>query len=172
MTAFDYTVLIIVGLSVLISLMRGFIREVLSIVGWVLAWFVAKTYASQLVPLLPADIPTDKLKIMAGFVILFLAVLLLASLLSIALAGLFKTIGLGWLNRFLGGLFGLIRGLLIVSVLVMLAGMTQLPKDVRWTNAMFSAPLEAMVKQLLPWMPQAITKYVSFEQTQNADAHR
>lgn len=170
MTAFDYTVLIIVGLSVLISLMRGFVREVLSIVGWVLAWYVAKTYATQLVPLLPVDIPTEKLKVMAGFLILFLAVLLLSSLLSIALAGLFKTIGLGWLNRLLGGFFGLMRGLLIVCILVMLAGMTQLPKDTRWTNAMFSAPLEALVNAMLPWLPQAIAKHVNFEQAQNASA--
>lgn len=172
MTAFDYTVLMIVGLSVLISLMRGFVREVLSIMGWVLAWIVAKTYASQLVPLLPADIPTDKLKVMAGFVILFLAVLLMSSLLSIALAGLFKSAGLGWLNRLLGGVFGLLRGLLIVCILVMLAGMTQLPKDARWTNAMFSAPLEALVKAILPWMPQAIAQHVSFEQAQQVESNQ
>ena len=170
MTAFDYAVLSILGISVLISLMRGLVREVMSIVGWVLAWYVARTYSTLLMPLLPVDIPTDKLKMIASFLIVFLAVLLLTSLLSIALSGIFKGVGLGWLNRLLGGGFGLARGLLIVSVIVMLAGMTKLPQDPRWSNAMFSAPLEALVKAILPWFPQAITQYVSFEQPLASDA--
>ncbi|HAE99667.1 MAG TPA: colicin V production protein, partial [Methylophilaceae bacterium] len=84
---------------------------------WVVSFYVAKTYASQMAPALPADIPTDNLKMLAAFVILFLATLLLVSLISIALSGILKNLGLGWLNRLLGGLFGFARGLLIVGVL-------------------------------------------------------
>lgn len=164
MTVFDYAVLVIIGISVLISLMRGAVREILSLAGWILAFYIARTYASQIVPLLPYDIPSEKLKMLAAFLILFLAVLLIASLLSIALSGLLKEVGLGWLNRLLGGVFGLLRGLLIVTVLVLLAGMTQLPKDERWTNAMFSAPLEALAKTVLMWLPKSISQHVSYEQ--------
>ncbi|MDO8961190.1 MAG: CvpA family protein [Methylophilus sp.] len=163
MTVFDYTVLVIVGISVLISLMRGAVREVLSLLGWVIAFYVARTYSSLVVPLLPYDIPSEKLKMLAAFVILFLAVLLVTSLIAIALATLLKDIGLGWLNRLLGGLFGLMRGLLVVVVLMLLAGMTQLPKDERWTNAMFSAPLEALVRTVLIWLPKSISQHVSFD---------
>jgi membrane protein required for colicin V production len=92
-----------------------------------------------------------------------LSVLLITSLIAIALSGLLKEIGLGWLNRLLGGVFGFLRGLLVVTVLMILAGMTQLPKDERWTNAMFSAPLEALVKTVLVWLPKSITQHVSFE---------
>jgi membrane protein required for colicin V production len=163
MTVFDYAVLVIVGISILISLMRGAVREILSLLGWVLAFYVARTYAIQVVPLLPYDIPSEKLKMLAAFIIVFLAVLLITSLIAIALSGLLKEIGLGWLNRLLGGVFGFLRGLLIVTVLMILAGMTQLPKDERWTNAMFSAPLEALVKTVLVWLPKSITQHVSFE---------
>lgn len=163
MTVFDYAVLVIVGISILISLMRGAVREILSLIGWVLAFYVARTYAIQVVPLLPYDIPSEKLKMLAAFIIVFLAVLLITSLIAIALSGLLKEIGLGWLNRLLGGMFGFLRGLLIVTVLMILAGMTQLPKDERWTNAMFSAPLEALVKTVLVWLPKSITQHVSFE---------
>lgn len=163
MTVFDYAVLVIVGISILISLMRGAVREILSLLGWVLAFYVARTYAIQVVPLLPYDIPSEKLKMLAAFIIVFLAVLLITSLIAIALSGLLKEIGLGWLNRLLGGVFGFLRGLLIVTVLMILAGMTQLPKDDRWTNAMFSAPLEALVKTVLVWLPKSITQHVSFE---------
>lgn len=163
MTVFDYAVLIIIGISVLISLMRGAVKELLSVAGWVLAFYVAQNYTSQLIPLLPTDIPTETLKALAAFLILFLAVLLISSLFSLAISTLLGKVGLGWFNRLLGGLFGLARGLLIVCVLVFLAGMTQLPKDARWTNAMFSAPLEAMVKAMMPWLPKAITQYVKYD---------
>lgn len=163
MTSFDYIVLLIIGISIVVSMMRGAVREVLAITGWVAAFYTAKTYTTQLVPLLPADIPTEPLKVLAAFVILFLGVLLIASLLTIALSSLIKKIGLNWLNRGIGAFFGLARGLLIVCVLIFLAGLTSLPKDARWTNAMFSSPLEALVKTALPWVPQAVAKHVKYD---------
>ena len=163
MTGFDYGVLFIIGISIIVSMMRGAVREVLAIAGWLAAFYVAKTYASQLIPLLPAEIPSEQLKTLAAFVILFLAVLLIASLLSIALSGVINKIGLNWLNRGIGAMFGFARGLLIVCVLVFLAGLTNFPKDVRWTNAMFSSPLEALVKSMLPLVPQTVAKHVKFD---------
>jgi len=63
----------------------------------------------------------------------------------------------------LGAFFGLARGLLIVVVLVFLAGLTSLPQDLRWRNAMFSAPLEAAVYGLLPWFPRDIARHVKYD---------
>ncbi|MEO7344817.1 MAG: CvpA family protein [Methylotenera sp.] len=163
MTSFDYAVLIIVALSVILSVMRGLLREVLAILGWVAAFYVAKTYTNQLVPMMPKDIPTESLRILAAFLVLFLATLLVASLLAIALSAIFKKIGLGWLNRLLGAGFGMVRGLLIVSILVFLAGLTNMPKDARWRNAMFSSPLEALVASMLPWVPVSIAKHVKYD---------
>lgn len=163
MTIFDYLVLAIIGLSIILSVMRGLLIEALSIVGWVVAFFVAKTYSSQLLPMMPADIPTESLRILAAFLVVFFATLLITSLLAIALSTLFKKIGLGWLNRLLGAVFGLTRGVLIVCILVFLAGLTSLPQDERWRNAMFSAPIEALVTSLLPWVPDNITQYVKYD---------
>ena len=163
MTSFDYTVFIIIGACIIISMMRGAVREMLSIIGWLAALYVAKTYSTQLVPLLPQDIPTDSLRILAAFLILFLGVLLVVSLLSIALSSVLEKIGLSWLNRFFGALFGFAKGLLIVCILVFLAGLTSIPKDVRWTNAMFSSPLEALIKAALPFMPQKVAQYVKYD---------
>ncbi|HBA09865.1 MAG: colicin V production protein [Methylotenera sp.] len=163
MTIFDYIVLIIIGLSVILSVMRGMIREVLAIVGLVAAFYVGVTYTNQLLPMMPIDIPNDALRVLAAFLVLFLATLLLATLLGIALSAIFKKAGLGWLNRFLGALFGVARGLLIVCVIVFLAGLTDIPKDSRWRNAMFSAPIEALVLSLLPWVPESIAKHVKYD---------
>jgi len=163
MTIFDYVVLAIIGLSVFFSIMRGMVREVLSLAGWVLAFFVAKTYTLELAPLLPKAIPTQTLQYLAAFVILFLATLLISALLSIALSQIFKTVGLGWLDSVLGGFFGTLRGVLIVGILVFLGGLTELPKEPAWRSAMFSAPLEAMVTSAYPWIPPAIVSHVKFE---------
>ena len=163
MTSFDYLVLVIIALSIILSVMRGLLREVLAILGWVAAFYVAKTYTNQVLPMMPVNIPTEPLRILAAFLVLFLATLLVASLLAIALSAIFKKIGLGWLNRLLGAGFGMVRGLLIVYVLVFLAGFTSAPKDARWRDAMFSAPLEALVTSMLPWVPVSIAKYVKYD---------
>ena len=163
MTGFDYAVLLIIGISIVVSMMRGAVREVLALVGWLAAIYVAKTYATQLIPLLPADIPTEALKILAAYIIVFFGVLLVASLLIIALSSLIRKIGLNWLNRGVGALFGFARGLLIVCVLVFLAGLTSFPKDARWTNAMFSSPLEALVKTMLPFVPKIVANHIKYD---------
>lgn len=163
MTIFDYIVLSIIGLSVILSVMRGVVREVLAIGGLVAAFYVGVTYTNQLLPMMPVDIPNEALRVLAAFLVLFLATLLLATLLGIALSAIFKKAGLGWLNRFLGALFGVARGLLIVCVIVFLAGLTDIPKDPRWRNAMFSAPIEALVVNLLPWVPESIAKQVKYD---------
>lgn len=162
MTSFDYAALAIVGTSILLSMMRGFLRESLSLAGWLAAFMVAKLYTTELAPLLPQAIPTQSLRLLAAFVLLFLATLLIGSLLAIALSEVFKKIGLVWLDRWLGALFGLTRGVMILGVLVLLAGLTNIPQDARWRNAMFSAPLEALVMNALPWLPKGIASHIKY----------
>jgi membrane protein required for colicin V production len=163
MTSFDYAVLTIIGLSVVLSVMRGLVREVLAILGWVAAFYVAKTYSNEILPMMPANIPTESLRILAAILVLFISTLLVATLLAIALSAIFNKIGLGWLNRFLGAFFGLARGVVIVCIIVFLAGLTDFPKDTRWRNAMFSAPFEALVIGLLPWVPINIAQHIKYD---------
>jgi membrane protein required for colicin V production len=163
MTYFDYAVLGIIGLSVLIGVMRGLLREVLSILGWIAAFLVAKFYTIQLSPLLPEAIPSDSIRYLAAFVILFLVTLLVTSLLAIALSQAFKLTGLGFLDRICGAFFGIVRGLMIVGVIVFLCGLTDLPKKASWSSSMFSAPLEAMVMAVKPWMPPALAERLNYQ---------
>lgn len=163
MTIFDYITLGIVGLSVLLGLIRGFVHEVLAIVGWILAFYIAKVYASELAPLMPIEIPSESLKLLAAFLVLFLSTLLITSLIAIIIAALFKKVGLGWFNRWLGMFFGFMRGLIIVCILVFLAGLTEIPKDERWRNAMFSTPFEAIVQSCLAWLPDSIASYIRYD---------
>lgn len=163
MTAFDYGVLLIIGFSVLLSVMRGAVREVLALISWVVAFMVANIYGSRLALYLPNAIPNESLKLLAAYIVLFLVTLLLMSLITIALSELIKKIGLGIMDRILGGVFGLVRGYLIVTTLVLLAGLTALPHHPAWQNAVLSSPLEATVAYITPWLPADFAKRIKYE---------
>lgn len=163
MTVFDYVVLGIIGLSLLVSVIRGAVREVFALAAWVLAFVVASLYASTVGQLLPASVPGPTMRILAGFALLFLAVLVVMGLTGLALSALIRKIGLGSLDRFLGALLGLARGLLIVVVGVLLAGLTSLPKEAFWRNAMLSPPLEAVAMGVKGWLPDDISKRIRYD---------
>ncbi|MDE0926482.1 MAG: CvpA family protein [Methylophilaceae bacterium] len=163
MTYFDYAVIAIVGLSVVVSMMRGAVKEMLAILGWIAAFYVAKAYSPLLATFLPEGIPTEALKTLIAFVILLIAVLFLNGLITMAISGVISKVGLGRINRFLGMLFGFAKGLLISCVLVLLAGLTSLPKEQMWTDAVLSEPLEMLVKSALPWLPESVSKHAKFD---------
>jgi len=162
MTLFDYAILIILGVSILLSIMRGFMREVMALLAWVVAFWVASLFTDQVAPTLPAAIPNPELRYLAAFALLFFATLLVMMLLAIAMSQFLKVIGVGPWDRALGSVFGFVRGMIIVLVLVLMAGLTSLPKQPIWKNAMFSAPLEALVKTMQPWLPVELTKRLQY----------
>ena len=162
MTAFDYAVILVIGVSILLSVMRGFLREVMALLAWVVAFWVANLYTAQLAPLLPQSIPTPELRLLAAFVAIFLATLLVMTLISITVSHFLKAIGVGPLDRALGAVFGFARGMVIVLVLVLMAGLTSLPKSPMWKNAMFSSPLEILVMQFKPWLPVELAKRLKY----------
>lgn len=163
MTLFDYIVLLVVGLSVVVSVMRGAVRELLALLGWLLAGWLAVNYSPVAAIYLPAGIPDQGLRLLAGFIAIFALTLLGTTLLSIALSHLVKSIGLGGIDRFLGLFFGVIRGLVIVLALVIGASLTSLPQQPFWQTAMFSPPLEALAVTLKPWLPVSLASHMKFD---------
>lgn len=162
MTIFDYVVLCILIASIVISTLRGLIKEILSLVSWIVAFVVANLYGAQLAPMLPAMIPGDALRLMVAFVALFIGVRLLMALVMLAVDAVIKASGLSLADRGLGGLFGLARGLVIVLAAVILCGMTDLPKQDFWRNAMFSPLAETGVRTVKPFLPASIARHVTY----------
>lgn len=163
MTLFDIAVFVIIGLSVLLSVIRGLMREVLALAAWVVAFLAANLLAGQVASLLPAAIPTEELRLLAGFVGVFLAVLVAMSVLAIVASKLVKSAGLGLEDRLLGGMFGLARGLLIVVILVLLAGLTSLPRQAVWRNAVLSDPLVAFAGEVKHWLPADLAQRITYD---------
>ena len=162
MTIFDYLVLFILISSVVISTLRGLIKEILSLLSWIVAFVVANVYGAELAPLLPEMIPGDVVRLMVAFVALFIGVRLLMGLLMMAVDALIKASGLSLADRGLGGLFGLARGVVIVLAGVIVAGMTELPQQDFWKNALFSPMAETGARTVKPFLPAALARHVNF----------
>ena len=163
MTLFDIIVLVIVGLSVVLSLIRGLVREVLALAAWVAAFVVANLLAGEVAPWMPEAVPTPELRLLAGFIIVFIVVLLVMSALAMLASKLVKSAGLGVEDRLLGGVFGLARGLLVVVILVLLGGLTSLPKQPVWRDAVLSDPLVAFASRVKLWLPAELSRRITYD---------
>jgi membrane protein required for colicin V production len=161
-TIFDYVVLFILVSSVVISTMRGLVKEILSLVGWVAAFIVANAFGAQLAPMLPSVIPGDVVRLIVAFIALFLGVRVLMGLLALAIGALIEATGLSLADRGLGGLFGLGRGIVIVLAGVILCGMTSIPQQAFWKDALLSPMAETGARTVKPFLPAAFAQHVQF----------
>jgi membrane protein required for colicin V production len=162
MTGFDYAVIAIVLLSALLGWWRGLVYEVLSLMGWIAAWAVARLFTASAAPYMPAALGTEAARTAAAFVALFVATLIVGGIVAWILSKLVKWVGLGWLDGLLGTLFGMLRGVLVVLVLVVLAGMTRLPQEPFWRNAWSSKPVEGMALAIQGWLPDGVAQRVHY----------
>ena len=163
MTLLDYAVALIIGVSVLISVMRGMVREVIALAGWIVAFVVANLYSGTVAAWLPAAIANESLRVLVAFLILFLGALLAMGLLAVGASRLMKRAGLSIEDRVLGAVFGLARGVLIVMVFVLMAGLTSFPRQSIWKDAMFSPPLEAFAVFIRPWLPNDLSQRIRYD---------
>jgi membrane protein required for colicin V production len=162
MNGFDYAVIAIILLSALMGWWRGFVYEVLSLLGWIAAGLVAKWFASSASTYMPNALGAESAKTAAAFVVLFVVTLIVGGIVAWTLSKLVKWVGLGWLDSLLGTVFGALRGVLLVLVLVVLAGMTRLPHEAFWRSAWSSKPLESMAMAIHAWLPDSVAERVHY----------
>ncbi len=162
MTWFDYTAIAIVVLSALLGWWRGLVYEVLSLLGWVAAYLVARLFAANVAPLLPAGLGAEAVRMITAFTLLFVTTLIISGIVAWMLSKLVKWVGLEWLDGLLGALFGVLRGVLVVLALVLLAGLTGLPKEPFWRNASLSKPLENVALAAKGWLPESVAQRVHY----------
>ena len=162
MTIFDYLVLFVLVSSVVISTLRGLVKEILSMLGWIVAFVVANAYGAKLAPMLPDLLPGETARLILAFIVLFLGVRILMGLLSLAIGALVEASGLSLADRGLGGLFGLARGIVIVLAAVILCGMTAIPQQAFWKDALLSPMAETGVRTVKPFLPAALAQHVRY----------
>ena len=162
MTVFDYLVLFVLACSIVISTLRGLVKEILSLLGWVVAFWVANAYCDPLALMLPDVVPGKSGRLIVAFLALFIGVKLLMLLLMLAVDAIVKASGLTVVDRGLGGLFGLARGVLLVLAAVLVCGTTALPQQAFWRNAMLRPLVESAARSAVPLLPGQFGEHVKF----------
>ena len=150
----DYVILAVFAVSILIGLMRGFTREVLGIIGWVLALWVAFTFTHQTSEWLVTRIETPSVRRAAAFGGLFLGMLLLTSLITFFVGRLVRQGALATIDRTLGAGFGVLRALVLVAALLWAAGTTSARQDPWWAQSALISRLEWTADVLKAIVPQ------------------
>ncbi len=154
MTSFDYAVVGIIVLSALVGWWRGFMYELFSLIGWVTAYIVARTFSAQALPYIPEAVGADSTRAAVVFAALFIVTLLVCAIAAWLLAKLAKFAGLGGLDGKFGAIFGVLRGALVVIALVWLGGLTQLPQQPFWRDAWSSKALQSAALYAKDYVPQ------------------
>jgi membrane protein required for colicin V production len=163
MTWLDYAVVGVFALSLVFGVWRGLVREVLSILGWIIAFLAANLLAGPLGPAMPQAIPSPELRVAAAYVAVFVVSLIATALLGLLLSKILKATGLGGVDRMLGALFGAARGLLIVLAAALLAGLSSAPRQPFWRDSA-SGPLLAQAAQALkPLLPQTLAERLRYD---------
>lgn len=162
MTPFDYAVAGVILLSLLFGLWRGVVSEILALLAWVAAFIAARTWAAPAGALVASGMAEPAWRQVAGFISVFVAVLIALALARWLLSMLLQAVGLRPLDRVLGAVFGVARGVLVVWFAVLLSGLTALPQQAWWRQAVLATPLETAVLAARPWLPQDLAKRIRY----------
>lgn len=134
-TPVDWAIIAIVAISALISLKRGFVKEALSLLTWIIAGVVAWMFGGSLAQYLVNYIETPSARVIAGCTILFVATLLVGAMVNFLIGELIRVTGLSGTDRFLGMVFGAARGGLLVVVAVGLLSLGPVQQDQWWQQS-------------------------------------
>jgi membrane protein required for colicin V production len=159
----DYTIIGIIAVSAVISIVRGFVREVLSLVAWVAAFWVALTFSHRGAEYLTDYVQNPSVREATAFVVLFLATLLIVALVNYFIVQLVEKTGISGTDRFLGMIFGLARGVLIVALLVLLAGLTSIPKEPWWNQSTLLDHFVSLAVWIRDYLPADVAQNFKLE---------
>ena len=157
----DYIILAVLALSVLIGLWRGLISEVLALAIWVAAFWVAWTFGPSVAGYFEHSIQLPSARILVGYGICFLAVLIAGALLRFLVSKLIEGTGLSGTDRLLGMVFGFVRGVLLVTLAVFLLGFTAFTRDPWWNESALLPQFKGMAAWLGERVPDSVRHYLN-----------
>jgi membrane protein required for colicin V production len=162
MTTFDWAVLAVVGLSTVLAFFRGVVRELIAVVAWVVGFVGAIAFTPVLGTMLPSIPGYPGVPYLIAFALIVIGALLLGALIAWPLTKAVRAAGLGFVDRFLGSIFGLFRGLALVLAFVIVAGLTPLPHSAWWQRSALVPPLVAGVVALKPYLPDDLVRRLDY----------
>lgn len=160
LTGVDWILLGVLVFSMAVGAWRGLVFEVLSLIGWVVSFYLAQWYAPQLAVVLDVQSLSDPLRHAAAFLLIFVAALFASGLLAYAIKKLVTSIGLRPIDRVLGAMFGAARGVVLLLAATLVVEMTPLRSSEWWTASEGARSLSATLAVLKPLLPEPFAKYL------------
>ncbi len=162
MAWFDIAILSVILISTLISLIRGFVKESISLATWLIAGFIAMTYYLVLSDLLLPYIESPTISQAVAFAILFITSLIVGAIINYMVSQLVSKTGLSGTDKLLGMIFGAARGVLIIAMIVLFAGLTPMPSEAWWKESILVPQFMEIAVWIQQWMPQDIAGRFKF----------
>ena len=162
MAMFDMLALGVVFICIELSMMRGVIAELLGLLTWIVALLVAKIFAVSFAQFALTSIQPEAFAVVVGFVLLFVAAWLAQYFLRSLLTNAVSAVGLGSINRLFGGLFGAAKGIIIVTIAVLVCAFTDLPKTDGWRTALSAPYFEALAIVAVPYLPPVMADQIKY----------
>jgi membrane protein required for colicin V production len=156
----DLGIIVLIVLSALIGLVRGFIREAVSLATWIAAAAFAFLYVRQLAAKLPFAFESEVARLGIAFAIIFFGVLVAGAIINHLFNTAIAAIGLGGVDRFFGGLFGIFRGGLLVTLAVVLLSLTSLPANAWWKDSRLLPSFELAAVKLKNYIPADLSNFL------------
>ena len=167
-SAYDWIVLVVLVASLLMGVMRGMINELVSLGSWFGAVLTARLGAEPLAKMFEHSMQNSALRMGLSFILIFFVSLILIRWIGRLLSKAAREVGLRSLDRLLGAVFGLVRALTILMVLVILAALTGLNEQPDWKHAVLTGPLERLTAYALPLLPKAVAERVHLHSNDRA----
>ena len=158
----DVVIISLVVLSAILSLFRGFVKEALALITWLVALWVAMAFYEELAAWLSQWIAVPSAQKVTAFGVLFVCVLLLGAIVNYLAGKLVDKTGLTGTDKMLGVVFGVARGAVIVAILVLLAGLTPVPQDPWWQDSQFLGYFEDIAMWMRDFLPSEIANNITY----------
>jgi membrane protein required for colicin V production len=157
----DWVLLGVLFASMVVGLWRGLVYEVLSLAGWVAAFFLAQWLANDVMAWIPfVQGAAASVQYAVAYVVVFVASLFASGLLSWLIKKVIESVGLRPVDRVLGGAFGLARGVVVLLALTVVLQLTGLSGNDWWQTAQGPVWLDMTLQGLKPLMPESIVKFL------------
>ena len=157
----DWVFLAVLLLSFLLGVWRGLVFELLSLAAWFGAFVAAQVWGYEISTMLPMAGSSEAVRLGAGFACVFVLAIFVGGMLAVLVKKLVAAVGLSPFDRLLGAGFGLIRGVLILTVAGVLISLTPLKNSVLWRESAGASLIKHVFKGLQPFLPQEYGKYLS-----------
>lgn len=159
-TLLDLGIIVLIVLSLLIGFIRGFVRESISLATWIAAFGFAILYFQTLAVELPFAVHNEVARLGIAFAVIFFSVLVVGAIINFLLSTAISSIGLDGFDRFLGAIFGALRGGLIVLLMIILVSITSLPGEPWWIESRLVPHFELGANWLKERIPQDFARYI------------